>query len=314
MWFAFRFKNARDTSWTEIGTQQDILLSNITPGKYDLQFRLRAFDNKWPEQMREIKMTILPPFWRTPWFIACIAMIFSTCLYGAYLLRIRYIRRRTSIDKHLAELEMKALHAQMNPHFIFNALNCIQDMVLDDDKKNASRYLSRFAQLIRLNLEHSKRTFITLRENIEYLQYYLTMEQMRFEDLQFTIITDPSIDTNEACLPPMLIQPLVENAIWHGLLLKEGEKKLQIRFSQKSDVLICEIEDNGVGLRSAMNQQNPHEHHSVGIRNINQRIEVLNQKYKIHYQLNINDKEDMPQSKDSGTIAVLQLPLHEMFS
>ena len=111
---------------------------------------------------------------------------------------------------------MKALHAQMNPHFIFNSLNSIKEMILHQDTRNASLYLSRFAHLIRLNLEHSRKTFITLRQNVEYLESYLEMEQLRFADFSYHIGIGHEVDPDEIRIAPMLIQPLVENAIKHG--------------------------------------------------------------------------------------------------
>src|SRR5580698_974630 len=135
---------------------------------------------------------------------------------------------------------MKALHAQMNPHFIFNALNSIREMILQDDNQNASRYLTRFARLIRLTLEHSKQTFITLHQHIEYLESYLEMELLRFADFTYHIEISPGIERNDIRIAPMLIQPLVENAIWHGLRPKQGEKRLDIRFYVSCHQLICE--------------------------------------------------------------------------
>ena len=314
--FAYRFENKEDTTWKVFNQENEINFNNLSPGKYKLNVKMFPANNRWPEQIKELNIVILPPFWQTWWFGVALALLFGLLIFGFINQRIKRIRRKSRIDKQLAEFELKALHAQMNPHFIFNALNSIKDMILSEDKKNASKYLSRFAQLIRLNLEHSKKAFITLEENIEYLTHYLKMEQLRFPDLIFNIDADPGINKYEVFLPPMLIQPLVENAIWHGLLLQSGEKKLQIRFLQKGNSLLCEIEDNGIGIRTALGQKSqvPNMHHSLGIRNINQRINVLNEKYRMRYQLIIKDKADISTSEDSGTIAVLKLPLHETLS
>jgi ligand-binding sensor domain-containing protein len=314
--FAYRLGNEEDTTWKFFNQQSEINFNNLSPGRYILNVKMFPANNRWPEQIKELSIVILPPFWQTWWFGVALAIAFGLLVFGFINQRIKNIRKKASIDKQLAEFELKALHAQMNPHFIFNALNSIKDMVLNEDKKNASKYLSRFAQLIRLNLEHSKKAFITLEENIEYLNHYLKMEQLRFPDLIFEIDADPNINRYEVFLPPMLIQPLVENAIWHGLLLQPGEKKLQIRFLQKGNSLLCEIEDNGIGIRTALGHksQGSDMHHSLGIKNINQRINVLNEKYRMRYQLIIKDKADISTSENSGTIAVLKLPLHETLS
>jgi LytS/YehU family sensor histidine kinase len=186
-------------------------------------------------------------------------------------------------------------------------------MILHDDNRNASRYLSRFARLIRLNLEHSRQTFISLRQNIEYLESYLEMEQLRFPDFSFRIEVSGDLDLNEVRLAPMLIQPLVENAIWHGLLPKDADKWVRIQFYRDANQLVCEIEDNGIGIRQSLNNKTAshHPHRSVGISNIQQRIAVLNEKYRIRCSLNIRDKSDLPDRTDTGTIITLIFPAHE---
>jgi len=218
-----------------------------------------------------------------------------------------------SLDQQLAEYEMKALHAQMNPHFIFNSLNSIKEMILHQDTRNASLYLSRFAQLIRLNLEHSRKTFITLRQNIEYLESYLEMEQLRFADFNYHIGIRGEIDVDEIRIAPMLIQPLVENAIWHGLLPNSGNKQLNILFYIDEEKLVCEIEDNGIGIRRSLLNKNDLQqmHTSMGIGNIRQRIAILNEKYRISCSLSIRDKSEISGAMDTGTVSKLVVPAYE---
>jgi Histidine kinase/GAF domain len=138
-----------------------------------------------------------------------------------------------TINQQLAEAQLTALQTQMNPHFIFNALNSIKRMILDNENRNASRYLSKFAQMIRMTLNHSKETFVTLQETIEYLHAYLDMEQLRFSSsFSYIIETIGKPDEEEINIPALMIQPLVENAIWHGLMHTAGDKKITIRFIQ----------------------------------------------------------------------------------
>jgi len=307
--FAYRLGDEKDTTWKNFNQQNEINFNNLSPGKYKLFIKMFPANNRWPEQTKELSIRIFPPFWQTWWFIIAIVVLIAVLLFGLISQRIKSIRKKSGINRQLAELELKALHAQMNPHFIFNALNSIKDMILHDEKDNASRYLSKFAQLIRLNLEHSQLTFITLQENIEYLHHYLGMEQVRFADLHYEIKSDPSIKTNETLLPPMLLQPLVENAIWHGLLPKAGEKKVDIRFQKENNALLCEIEDNGIGISSSLHTKSNKLHRSVGIENIRHRLKVLNEKYKLHYLLTIKDKKEITPLNGSGTIAILALPL-----
>lgn len=213
-----------------------------------------------------------------------------------------------TINEHLAEAQLSALQAQMNPHFVFNALNSIKRLILDDEKEKASRYLSKFAQLIRLTLNHSRETFVTLRENVEYLHAYLEMEQLRFKDsFSATVKVDAAIDDEEIVVPSLMIQPLVENAVWHGLLLKEGKKKITVRFSANGSHIICSIEDNGIGIRrSEANKNLQHAtHKSVGLDNLRNRIAIMNEKFDMDCSLTITDLSETD-ATSSGTLAVLK--------
>lgn len=213
-----------------------------------------------------------------------------------------------TINEHLAEAQLSALQAQMNPHFVFNALNSIKRLILDDEKEKASRYLSKFAQLIRLTLNHSRETFVTLRENVEYLHAYLEMEQLRFKDsFSATVKVDAAIDDEEIVVPSLMIQPLVENAVWHGLLLKEGKKKITVRFSANGSYVICSIEDNGIGIRRTEANKNLQHatHKSVGLDNLRNRIAIMNEKFDMDCSLTITDLSETD-AASSGTLAVLK--------
>ena len=311
--FSYRISPAIDSAWHTLSWERGINFNDLSPGKYRIEVRLSSANHRWPEQVKQVALTILPPFWEQWWFIAVVVLALAALFLLVYLNRVAAIREKLSLDHQVAEYEMKALHAQMNPHFIFNALNSIREMILHEDNRNASRYLSRFARLIRLNLEHSRQTFITLQQNIEYLESYLEMEQLRFPDFSFRIEVSRELDRNEVRLAPMLIQPLVENAIWHGLLPKGADKRVEIRFYAESGKLICEIEDNGIGIRQSMQNKTASQqaHQSMGIGNIRQRIAVLNEKYRITCSLNIRDKTDVPGRTDSGTLITLVFPARE---
>jgi ligand-binding sensor domain-containing protein/putative methionine-R-sulfoxide reductase with GAF domain len=213
-----------------------------------------------------------------------------------------------NINEQLAEARLSALQAQMNPHFVFNALNSIKRMILDGDSEKASRYLSKFALMIRMTLNHSKDIFVTLDENIEYLKAYLEMEQLRFDDsFSYTIFTGANIDAGETSFPSLMIQPLVENAIWHGLLPARHEKRIMIRFTQCDNKIACLIEDNGIGIRESekLKQNNGAIHHSLGLENIKKRIKIMNEKYDTNCTLEIIDIKDVDKTK-RGTRVILQ--------
>ncbi|MBC7886790.1 MAG: histidine kinase [Ferruginibacter sp.] len=210
-------------------------------------------------------------------------------------------------NQQLAEAKLSALQAQMNPHFIFNALNSIKRMILDGENEKASRYLSKFASMIRMTLNHSKDTFVTLDENLQYLKAYLEMEQLRFDNsFEWSISTGENIDAEETAFPSLMIQPLVENAIWHGLMQVEGDKKIQIGFARYHNRITCTIEDNGIGIRQSekLKKTNKPPHQSMGLENLYKRIKILNEKYGIDCRLAVTDLQQDDENK-RGTLVLL---------
>ena len=212
------------------------------------------------------------------------------------------------VNQQLAEAQLSALQTQMNPHFIFNSLNSIKGMILGNEQQKASRYLSKFAQMIRMTLSQSKETFTTLYENVEQLENDLVMEKLRFDDsFTFSVTVDGDIDKEEVLMPTLMIQPLAENAIWHGLMPKKGEKSLFIHFSRDAETILCTITDNGIGIRQSeyLKLLNRSPHQSVGLNNLRNRINIMNEKYDTHCTLEITDLGD-PGQDQTGTRVVLR--------
>lgn len=204
-------------------------------------------------------------------------------------------RQLDNINAQLAEARLSALQAQMNPHFVFNALNSIKRMILEGDNEKASRYLGKFALMIRMTLDHSKELFVSLEENISYLRSYLEMEQLRFDDLfTYSIETEGNLDITEIALPSMMIQPLVENAIWHGLMPSSADKKIQIQFTEQANRITCVVQDNGIGIRQSekLRKEKNKQHHSLGLENLRKRIHIMNEKYDLDCRLDIQDLEE----------------------
>jgi LytS/YehU family sensor histidine kinase len=181
-------------------------------------------------------------------------------------------------------------------------------MILNNEQQKASRYLSRFALMIRITLNQSKEIFTTLCENLEHLENYLVMEKLRFDDsFTFQVTVDDQIDKEETLIPTLMIQPLAENAIWHGLMCKEGKKKLSIRFSLVEETISCIIEDNGIGINRSeeLKRLNKPSHQSVGLSNLRNRIKIMNEKYATGCTLEITDLQDLSKTK-TGTRAILR--------
>jgi hypothetical protein len=304
--FCYRLDNS--ASWVTLGKQNVINFNNLSPGKYTLQVKVFSATGHWLEMVKEISILVKPPFWQTVWFYVSVLLLAAFLIFMIVRLRVRRIRHTADLNNQIAVTELKALHAQMNPHFIFNSLNSIRELILQNENDKASHYLARFARLIRMNLDHSRQHFITLDQNIQYLHRYLEIEKLRFDNFIYTITSDKALDITSIEIPPMLLQPLVENAIWHGLKPKTGNKKIDIRFLKEQEQLICEIEDNGIGIGRSSVQKETGTHHSVGIENIKDRISLLNSKYDINCMLQITDVGENGDAA-SGTLARLTLSL-----
>jgi hypothetical protein len=305
--FSYRLNNTGN--WNLIGNQRSINLSNLSPGSYGLQ--LRASGKPGIEKIEEIIFTIDPPFWKTTWFISMVSVVVALCFYILYRSRIRSIRQKANIDKLLSQTEMKALQAQMSPHFIFNSLNSIKEMILNNENRDASHYLSKFAHLIRITLDQSSQSLVSLRNTIDYLERYMEMENIRNIHFTHEITTDENLDPDEIFVPPMLIQPFIENAIWHGISASKKNIHVRIYFKKENEKLVCTIDDNGMGIAQSQKNKpvNGVRHQSVGIANIQNRVNLLNEKYNLHAQVNIIDKKEVPGRTDTGTLVTLQLPL-----
>src|SRR5690606_31508725 len=180
-------------------------------------------------------------------------------------------------EREAVEARLKSLRLQMNPHFLFNSLNAIQQMILAGEDRAATRYLSKFSRLLRLVLLHSDKERITLKEELETLSLYVELESLRFKDsFRYDIKCDERIDPEEIKIPVMLIQPFVENAIWHGLLPKPGDRRLSVLFSEDTaENMICTIEDNGVGREAASKITNDN-HTQKGISVAEERLKTYN--------------------------------------
>ncbi len=217
-------------------------------------------------------------------------------------------------QNRLAEEKLTALRSQMNPHFIFNCLNSIQQFILTGEVDNANKYLSQFSKLIRLVLQYSENNFISLEEEINMLQLYLSLEKTRFgNSFEYKIFVDEELDTDEIKIPNLMIQPFVENAIWHGLMHKEGDRKIDISFELKNDEsIVCIVTDNGIGRKRAAEIRKTKsveiKHQSKGMQLIKDKIDVLKQQFKSDVLIEIYDVANID-GDVQGTKVLIQLPL-----
>jgi len=300
-------------SWKELNTHQ-LRFEALQTGTYFLEFKINEQINP-----KSIKFIILSPFWKTTWFwLLCFALFFLLG-FAYYRWQIKKLREQNKLLQEKIILEQQfnksvltSIKSQMNPHFFYNALNTIQAYIFTNDKIKANSYLAKFSKLTRLILEHSEKENISLAEEIEALTLYLELEKMRFkEDFSYEIHTEKVFHRDSIELPPMIIQPYVENAIKHGLLHKENDKKLDLIFEEREKELLVIIEDNGIGRKRSteLNQIKRGKHISFATQANEKRLEILNKASNKKVGVSIVDKydKDLP----TGTKVILNIPLND---
>jgi LytS/YehU family sensor histidine kinase len=220
-------------------------------------------------------------------------------------------REKTTAElQHQAvDLKMQALRAQMSPHFIFNSLNSINMFILENNKLQASEYLSKFSRLVRLILENSQEALIPLERELEALALYLELESLRFQNkFEYKISTVENFDPSEVKVPPLIIQPYVENAIWHGLMHKKDKGHLDVQLAKQEDFLVCKIIDDGVGRKKAAEMKNgSSKHRSMGFKITESRIANM-QMNGTTQSVEIEDLVS-PDGSAAGTEVILKIPL-----
>ena len=282
----------------------------LSPGKYSINIRAIKRDGKPSSQSVTLSIEIKTPFWKNPVFWTLI-FILSFIASIIFLQSRNRQKQKAAVEKvvtekKLAELEMQALKAQINPHFVFNCLNSIKGFIFDKDFKQADRYLDKFSELLRSTLDNSSSSIISLQDEINYLDNYLQLEKLRFDDkFDYFISVENEIDSKTIFVPAMLLQPYVENAIRHGIRHLENRKgKIKINIYKKGELLNCELEDNGVGREkaSALRNEMHTEYQSRGMQLSKRRAEL----YGIELEIIDKKAED---GNATGTMIILKIPL-----
>lgn len=233
-------------------------------------------------------------------------------LLGIIAVASYFIYKNARASKRANQLlALKSLRSQMNPHFIFNALNSVNQFIAEQDERTANRFLSEFSQLMRLVLENSQQDFIPLQKEQEILALYLKLEHYRFRDkFDYTITVDEDLPTEAMQVPPMLIQPYIENAVWHGLRYKENRGTLSLHFQRKGNQLLVRITDNGIGRKqsAALKTEHQKKHRSTGLKNIEERLKIINHVYQKSYRVTV---ADIDAAAGGGTQVQIYLPLDQ---
>ncbi|MBC7891270.1 MAG: histidine kinase, partial [Sphingobacteriaceae bacterium] len=245
--YAYRLEGF-DENWVDLGNEHTVSFTNLPPAAYRLSVKSGNGAGVWSETPLAFNLTVRPYFTNTWWFRTLVGVLIGGLIAGLVRWWVSTLSDRNRMDLQVTELKLKALQSQMNPHFLFNSLNSVQNFLLTNQGLEGAKYLSKCSKLVRRIMENSNHPYLRFEQIIDTLRMYVEIESFRFNhefSYEFDIADDEVL--LDAFLPPMLLQPYVENAIWHGLMPKEGEKKLKISARIERQHLVCTIEDNGVG-------------------------------------------------------------------
>ncbi|MEM6347075.1 MAG: two-component regulator propeller domain-containing protein [Bacteroidota bacterium] len=310
----------RGNGWSRSTRQRTVAITNLSPGTYIFDVTAKKEGDAWDyENLDSFTFTIKPPFYASWWFVLLVSL---ALMAGAYYIYSVYASRRAQqrekqrirnqADK--LALEHQALYAMMNPHFTFNALQSIQFFIHRQDKKAANKFLSSFAKLVRKNLESTQSDTITLGEEVERLKLYLSLEKMRFpEKFDYEVVVEPGLDLSDTEIPPMLLQPFVENSIKHGIMSLESDGQISVIIeSEGEDHLRVRIEDNGIGIEESKKRKanRPKDHVSKGMQITRDRLALFARMTGKEYSVDINEIKTESEVVE-GTRVDMILPLKE---
>lgn len=302
--YRYRVVGLSNSNWSKWTKDKNVNLTYLPNGNYKIRLETKDLFSGAISSNDILKIQITPPFWKAWWFLLGSFVLICIGLYIIYRNRIQKIKReeraKSEVQKRLAETKMEALQSQMNPHFIFNAMNSIQNYIIDNNTDDALMYMGEFSKIIRQTLNNSSAQRIALSNEIEYLQSYIKLENMRFKNqVEFELIIDKELDLFETEIPPMLIQPFIENVFVHAFDSHSINPKLVLSFKQRDNYLFCEIIDNGKGMVSVnVNKL----HTSKGIALAKERIAL--------FQENNDNPITISSNPNKGTTIVLKLQIN----
>lgn len=303
--FAYRLEGLNE-DWQSVSDASPLIrYSALGPGSYRLLAKVIDGEGN-ASVVQSFSFVVLAPFWQKSWFIISIILLVLVNIFLIFRWQIQRIQQKNREQQELIRSKLTALKSQMNPHFIFNSLNSIQDLILKEDIDNSYDYIVKFSNMMRTTLNYSEKDFVGLDEEIKLLSLYLDLEQLRFgKDFDYKIVNKIE---EELDIPPMLIQPFVENAIKHGLLHKKGPKKLELIFQFKDQQILAKVIDNGIGRqKSAEIKKNYHnQHQSFSTQALDRRFEVLSKHYEQILGFEYVDLVEDGQSQ--GTAVIIRLP------
>jgi Histidine kinase len=285
----FQYRLSPSAAWQTISSNS-VSLSELNNGTINFEVRGRIGNEAWGE-ITKLSFEFDKPFYKLRWVQLCALFFGMQFLFFLYQRREKrkqkILTENYEMSNKIAALKNQAMQNLMHPHFVFNSLNSIQHYINSNDKENANKYLTRFAKLIRLNLNSGINGFITIEDEIERLQLYLNLEALRFEnEITFSIKADSAVESDELYLPSMILQPFVENALWHGILPSGHSGHISIYFSVTNEQRIkIIVEDNGIGVENSKKQKTSTSHKSKGLSLIKDRLNLLEEKFKKKFSI-----------------------------
>ncbi len=295
-----------DQDWVTLDSKQrQRRFAGIAPGRYTFYYRIGNKDGLWYRQSLKIVLNLRTPFYKTWWFISFSVIVLIVIVYFIVQRRLYDLKQK----QRGLELQQKLFRLQMNPHFMFNSLLAIQNYIFMKNTKEAGNFLSDFARLFRLILDHSKVEFVPMEKELETLELYLTLQKLRYQDkFTYHIELDEEIDVELFQIPPMLAQPMIENALEHGLFYKKDSGNIWIRFKLDKDAIVFEVQDDGVGL-SETRKKEPlsKDHKSSALEITRERINILGKKHKYFVFFELKETKDS-EGNVSGTIVRFNIP------
>ena len=306
-------------NWITVSADQNLIrFTSLAPGNYIFEAKAINEDGFESEGITGFKFTIAKPWWLQWWFLALCFLIAATLIFIIYKTRLQVQQKKMKVTmesfrakEELRHSQLAALKSQMNPHFMFNALNSIQEFILTNDKRQANMYMGKFADLMRMTLDMSNKSLVRLFDEIKILKLYLELEALRFEEhFSTSIKVAENINTADIQLPAMLIQPYVENAVKHGLLHLQAEKKLSVSFTlEEPSVISCTITDNGIGRKRSgeINELRYNKHTSFATGATQKRLELLNVERPLSIAVQIVDLMDTS-GQAIGTSVTIKIP------
>ncbi len=303
-----------DSDWITTD-QRRVRYAQLSGGNYSFMVRAKERDDQSWSNVTSLKLSIpkrLIEFW---WFWGIAGVLFLSIVVFINRLLLSKAKKterlKAEFEHQLSEIQMQALRAQMNPHFLFNSLNSIKYFAISKSKDETAAYLSKFSLLVRAILNNSKSRTISLKDELDALQLYIEIEHLRLDGkFDYQIDIDSGIHIKQAQIPPMILQPYVENAIWHGLMHKDGRGKLLVQVKDMGHQIQCVIEDNGIGRLKASEFRGKQTDHkkSVGMQITSDRIALINRIYQIDTQVHVIDLMD-EHGTATGTRVVINIPL-----